>query len=384
MLNDNLKFQGFTINDEQNSPFTASNTGYNNVANPPSLAGTMGDKNATETNTLKSTKPHFLSFHFYQRYFDVDTNQVQTRILNSMIPRINSNFITDCIQPVPDLYGPFWICVTLIFSIAIFGNFAHYIQGASRTSADNDFQLITGASSLIISYVLLVPFGIYSLLWYRKATIQYSYMELLCTYGYCLSIFIPVSMLWVIQIQAFRWSLIAVSVFLSGTVLVGSLWSAVRNDPNRLVSFGFIAGIILLHTLLAVAFKEFYFDTTMPSADTTHIKFHEPTTILPDLPTAAALVKQEKTDTKNGSFEGVKTVRETAASISVPTNVVKGENPKEEPNKNNKLPLKTDKEEKIADSGSTKKGESVDPKNSVKKNETETNENAKTNSEIPK
>ena len=123
-----------------------------------------------------------------------------------------------------------------------------------------------------------------------------------------------------------------------GTVLVGSLWSAVKNDPNRLVSFGFIAGIILLHTLLAVAFKEFYFDTTMPSADTTHIKFHEPTTILPDLPTAAALVKQEKTDTKNGSFEGVKTVRETAASISVPTNVVKGENSKEEPLKNNKLP----------------------------------------------
>lgn len=58
-----------------------------------------------------------------------------------MIPRMNSNFITDYIQPIPDLYGPFWICVTLIFSISIFGNFAHYIQGSIRTSPDNDFQL---------------------------------------------------------------------------------------------------------------------------------------------------------------------------------------------------------------------------------------------------
>lgn len=74
-------------------------------------------------------------------------------------------------------------------------------------------------------------------------------------------------MLWVIQIQSFRWILIAISVVLSSAVLIGSLWSAFKNDPNRLVKlllkknmqiqvfFGVIAGIILFHTLLAVGFK---------------------------------------------------------------------------------------------------------------------------------
>lgn len=48
----------------------------------------------------------------------------------------------DHIQPIPDLYGPFWICVTLIFSIAIFGNFAHYIQNTGVSSTyENDFGL---------------------------------------------------------------------------------------------------------------------------------------------------------------------------------------------------------------------------------------------------
>lgn len=62
--------------------------------------------------------------------------------MHSFLPIKNSNFINDHIQPIPDLYGPFWICVTLIFSIAIFGNFAHYIQnsGVSRTY-ENDFGL---------------------------------------------------------------------------------------------------------------------------------------------------------------------------------------------------------------------------------------------------
>lgn len=35
----------------------------------------MGDKSET-TTTVKTAKPHFLSFHFYQQYFDVDTSQV--------------------------------------------------------------------------------------------------------------------------------------------------------------------------------------------------------------------------------------------------------------------------------------------------------------------
>lgn len=43
--------------------------------------------------------------------------------------------------------------------------------------------------------------------------------------------------LWVLQAQWFRWILIIISVVLSGTVLVNSMWPAVKNDRNRMVNF---------------------------------------------------------------------------------------------------------------------------------------------------
>lgn len=47
-----------------------------------------------------------MTFNFYQQYFDVDTEQVYARILNSAFPKIGGNFIRDQIQPSPDL----WVC----------------------------------------------------------------------------------------------------------------------------------------------------------------------------------------------------------------------------------------------------------------------------------
>jgi hypothetical protein len=53
---------------------------------------------------------------------------VVNRILNSAFPRRNGNFIADFVQPNPDLWGPFWISTTLVFSIAIVGNFAGFLN----------------------------------------------------------------------------------------------------------------------------------------------------------------------------------------------------------------------------------------------------------------
>lgn len=80
----------------------------------------------------------------------------------------NSNFIVDHIQPVPDLYGPFWISVTLIFSIAIFGNLAHYVQNVSK-AYDNDFGL--GVSICIL--LTLICIKVYENLALIKGFAQY-------------------------------------------------------------------------------------------------------------------------------------------------------------------------------------------------------------------
>ncbi|CAG9535036.1 unnamed protein product [Cercopithifilaria johnstoni] len=245
-----------------------------NSNSDPRHPGKLGDQSylftsdGTSNRISTAEKKNFFSFEFYQQYFDVDTDQVLSRILYSMLPRFPSNFIADHIQPLPDLWGPFWICVTLVFSTAICGNLAKYIQtlGASTSyQYGSDFRLVTGASTIIFCYIVLIPFLLYSLFWYRKSCLQYSYLDILCAYGYSLSVFIPVSILWILQAQWFRWLLIFLSVTLSGSVLVNSIWSAIKNDRNKAIVLGTIVGVLLLHSLVAVGFKNYYFDASLPS-----------------------------------------------------------------------------------------------------------------------
>jgi len=153
----------------------------------------------------------------------------------------------------------------LVFVAAIFGNFSQYIDSLGQTPYTNDFKLVTGISTVITCYVLFVPMALYVILYYRNAAIQYGFVELVALYGYSLSIFIPVSILWVFHYQWFRWALIAVSVSLSGFVLVSTIWDAIKSDKNKLVAFGVVFGVLFLHSALAIGMKEYYFDTILPA-----------------------------------------------------------------------------------------------------------------------
>ncbi|KAE9553538.1 hypothetical protein FO519_003231 [Halicephalobus sp. NKZ332] len=263
---DNFAFQNF----EDDSPFTNPN----NDRRPPSATRdtsnlVTGNIELNDTGTQPTTQPYaanIFSFKFYQQYFDVDQDQVQNRLLRSLIPNLKSNFITDHIQPLPDLYGPLWICITFVFSTAICGNLAHYIETHGQDRYENDFGLVTGATSLITSYVIFVPFFLYWLLWYRQAAIQYSYLELICAYGYSLAVFIPVSVLWVVHFYWFRWLLIIAGIAISGIMLFNIVWPAIRSDPNKAIAFAITGGVLFLHTGLALGFKAYYFDSVIPSS----------------------------------------------------------------------------------------------------------------------
>lgn len=54
---------------------------------------------------MKNSQSSPYSFEYYQQLFDVETDQVLTRVFNSMIPRLGSNFITQYVRPAADLWG---------------------------------------------------------------------------------------------------------------------------------------------------------------------------------------------------------------------------------------------------------------------------------------
>lgn len=120
--------------------------------------------------------------------------------------------------------GPFWICVTLVFSVAISGNLStflsemgnltfHYrpqfhkgwwppLSRCGCVSVARRLRLlpllsVTIAAVVIFMYAWLVPVGLWGFLTWRQSaerqTGGYSFLETVCVYGYSLFIYIPTS-----------------------------------------------------------------------------------------------------------------------------------------------------------------------------------------------
>ncbi|XP_044540368.1 protein YIPF1-like [Gracilinanus agilis] len=119
------------------------------------------------------------------------------------------------------------------------------------------------AATAIYAYAWLVPLGLWGFLLWRNSKVMsivsYSFLEIVCVYGYSLFIYIPTAILWIIPQKAVRWVLVMVALGLSGSVLVMTFWPAVRDD-NRRVAVATIVTIIVLHTLLSVGCLAYFFD----------------------------------------------------------------------------------------------------------------------------
>ncbi|CDW54216.1 Yip1 domain containing protein [Trichuris trichiura] len=182
--------------------------------------------------------PPLFSLQFCQQFFDVDTAVVVRRVLYSMVPRLNMNFITQSIRPHPDLFGPFWIALTLLFTACVgnqLGEMLNAIHGGGTVHhAVLNFRIVTLMASVIFAYAFLVPGLFIVFFMWRNMDDMYTLLELICSYGYSLSVFIPISLLWAVNIQWFRWLLTLFGVFLSGGVLLLSIWPVVRKH-SRLV-----------------------------------------------------------------------------------------------------------------------------------------------------
>ncbi len=87
-------------------------------------------------NETKTEQLHIWQIEYYQKYFDVDTQQVLERLIGSITPRPNHSYFDSTIRQNPDLYGPFWVCITFILTVAISGNIVNYFH-----VPDIDFQI---------------------------------------------------------------------------------------------------------------------------------------------------------------------------------------------------------------------------------------------------
>ncbi|XP_017287690.1 protein YIPF2 [Kryptolebias marmoratus] len=222
---------------------------------------------------LEEQKPSgsFWTFEFYQSFFNVDTLQVLERVKGSVMPLPGRNFIKHYLRSNPDLYGPFWICMTLVFSVAISGNVSTFLHEMVNSSYHYkpQFHRVTIAAVAIFLYAWLVPVGLWAFLTWRQGAERlirgYTFLETVCIYGYSLSIFIPTSILWILPFEWLQWTLIVVAMMISGSVLILTFWPVVRDD-SKVMAVGTVMTIIVLHALLAIGCKLYFFQVAVPTS----------------------------------------------------------------------------------------------------------------------
>ncbi|XP_069013964.1 protein YIPF1 [Embiotoca jacksoni] len=224
----------------------------------------LGTDDKAELLSGEKKNISFWTFDYYQRFFDVETHHVKERIVGSMLPWPGKNFVHVYLRRNPDLYGPFWICTTLVFATAISGNISKFLVefGNPKYKYTQEFQKVTVAAMTIFAYAWLVPLALWGLLlWRNNKTmnlVSYSFMEIVCVYGYSLSIYIPAVVLWILPFEWLRWSSVLVALCLSGSVLVMTFWPAVRDDHPKVI-ITVMSAIVLLNVLLAVVCKTHFF-----------------------------------------------------------------------------------------------------------------------------
>uniref|UniRef100_H2Z156 Protein YIPF n=1 Tax=Ciona savignyi TaxID=51511 RepID=H2Z156_CIOSA len=222
----------------------------------PTSAADADDDADDTSNLINENKNPIWTFAYYQELFNVNTNTVLDRIKGSMIPSPKQTFTRRYIGGRPDMYGPFWICATLVLAIGVCGNLTTLLSHVSDESYHYtpQFERLSIAAILVYSYTFLIPLLIKGVLWWRKTSTGHSVTDIICTYGYSLFIFIPVCILLLVPSNIFDWIALSIAIVLSGSCIAVSLWPALRDD-SRQVAILFTAIILVLHTALGVSFR---------------------------------------------------------------------------------------------------------------------------------
>ncbi|KMZ56484.1 Yip1-domain-containing protein [Zostera marina] len=248
----------FTDSKLQTFPPSESQGKIAGTVNPPSDADDTFSKPAMGgSNSDDSQQTGWLgklTVAAYKPYFDVDTQDVLERIKDSLFPFKGS--FNEKTSEHPDLYGPFWICTTLIFVAAAIGTFVTYLaQKLHHKEWEYDINLVTWSAGLFYGYATVVPLGLYVILKYFSAPA--GLVQLFCLYGYSLFVFIPALCLSIVPGEIFRWILVGIAGFMSATFVAINLRAHIMTAGERW--FLIVVGIFLLQLALSVVLRLYCF-----------------------------------------------------------------------------------------------------------------------------
>ena len=234
------------------------------AAPPPPLASDPLE--TTKREKLKKTSWVF-SAAYYQQFFDVDADDVLRRAKHALLTPWHGGFQA-LYDDTPDLYGPFWVCATLVFVIAMGGQYASYLSGNAERRARWNFDphVVAASAAATYGYVFFVPIVAYFCLRcvanVRPGGEQnLSLIGLVCTYGYACFSFVPAGVVSVVPSESARWFAFALAAATGATFLLVNAARPLSKDAKGGVAFQtpFCACVVGCHVLFAVVVKLWFF-----------------------------------------------------------------------------------------------------------------------------
>ena len=213
------------------------------------------NNNQIQTSSEKFNKTFvdkfFCCLTIFKKYFQITSDDFIFRFINSFIP-FNNKFV-NLIKNNPDLYGPIWIYTSLILLISSTGSLTRTLQGNNNKNFFQEFIPIAG----IIIYS--VGFGLPILISFLMKIFGNSLgiVHVICTYGYSFSIFLPISIICVIQVDPLQWIALFYAVFSSTSLLVVNYYKLMGEFSKNKKYL--IIGIVLLAQIGLLLFFKLYF-----------------------------------------------------------------------------------------------------------------------------
>eukprot|EP00808_Paulinella_micropora_P023127 g32247.t1 len=190
----------------------------------------------------------FFSLDFYRQFYDVTTVLVLKRLLKSLKP-IGPFFNDD---DKPDMYGPFWICTTLIFLMAAGGNFADYLGASPDHVWKYNFKMVNWAAWVFYSSITIIPIAVWFAL---NRTLEKLLVDIITLYGYSFTVYIPACLLCILPSVVLRIIVMVVAVAVSTAFLINNL---VRPHERKSV-LPVLLGVALCHMGIGfVSYKWFF------------------------------------------------------------------------------------------------------------------------------
>ncbi|GAA6050593.1 hypothetical protein JCM3770_001478 [Rhodotorula araucariae] len=192
-----------------------------------------------------------LNLDFYSGWFDVNTAKVLQRCYKTLLP--TGDYVGEVLEGAPDLYGPFWVPTTLVFSLfltsSLYSSITAYLDDLEYAY---DFTRLGAATSVVYTYHLGVPILVWAAVKYWAGASDRSPVDIISLYGYSSTVWIVVAWLSLIPLTYVPATLALLGTLLSLFFLVRNLYPILATAPNVSARI-LIVVIAVLHLVYAIA-----------------------------------------------------------------------------------------------------------------------------------